>query len=381
PKQYVWTHSSPCFQGAGADEPICAFTDTNFAEGRGISLVTTARRASYLATTPPLTDPDVVKGINQDLNRTIRARYEMREIPGKGMGLIATEHIMRGDPIMANTASLMIDYRAFNELSRPEYTGLQAHAVANLDRAHQTILLNLSSHDPAAAQTLPLTDLIDKIAATNGFDIDPSDDDPDQHNSYFVLFPEIARMNHDCRPNAEYLFDHATLSQSIHAARDISPGEELTLSYINPLMTRAQRMAKLKKNWGFDCSCPSCSVENKSRAEESDARIRQIGMIKGEMGDWGGGSRASPEMAELLVALYEMERLWGSLYEAYTLAALEYNAVGDAWTAVKYGRMGVEWAIPMVGEGDDDVTELRALVEDPWGHWSWERRVSGQEGK
>jgi SET domain-containing protein len=39
-------------------------------------------------------------------------------------------------------------------------------------------------------------------------------------------------MNHDCRPNIDYIFDPKTLTQHATAVRDIMPGEELTLSYI-----------------------------------------------------------------------------------------------------------------------------------------------------
>lgn len=372
-RQHAWTHSSPCFQGEGGDEPICVFTDTTFAAGRGISLVTAPRRANYVATTPAFAEPETVQDINQDLGSRIPAKYEMRELPGKGMGLLATAHIRRGELIMANTASLMIDYRTFNELTKPQYKALQAHAVDNLPAAHRALVLNLSTHTSSA---LPHIELVDRIAATNSFDIDPDETDTDQHHSFFVLFPSIARMNHDCRPNGEYVFDHATLSQAVHASRDIAPGEELTLGYINPLMPRAERLAKLKRNWGFDCGCASCTRE-RARADESDARIAQIERLKGELRDWGRESRASPEMAELLVALYDMEDLWTAVHEAYTLAALEFNAVGEPWTAVKYARMAVEFGVPMVGGADEDMGEMAKLAEDPWSHWSWERRVRG----
>lgn len=373
--QHRWTHSSPCFQGDDADHPICVFTDTNFADGRGISLVTGSQRAKHIATTPAFAEPDTVKGINHDLDPTPPAKYEMRELPGKGMGLIATAPIQRGEQIMANTASLMIDYRAFHELTKPQYTALQAHAVDNLPPAHRALLLSLSAHTPQTSH-LTHTQLIDKIASTNSFDIDPDDDDPDQHHSLFVLFPSIARMNHACRPNAEYRFDPPTLSQAITAARDIRPGEEITLSYINPLLPRTRRVAKLQKNWGFACDCAACTAPD-ARAAESDARVEQIVRLKEELREWGVRSRGCPEMAELVVALHEMEGLWGAMHEAYTLAALEYNAAGDPWTAVKYARLGIEWGLPMLGEGDGDVKALRELAADPWGHWSWERRVTG----
>ena len=378
PRQHNWTHSSPCIQGDDADDPICVFTDTTFADGRGISLVTVARRAGHLATTPAFAEPDTVKGINHDLGQTPPAKYEMRELPGKGMGLIATAPIRRGDQIMANTASLMIDYRAFSELTKAQYTSLQSHAVDHLPPQHRALLLSLSTHTTSPSH-LSHPDLVDKIAATNSFDIDPDSDDPDQHHSFFVLFPSIARMNHACRPNADYRYDAPTLSQSIHAARDIAPGEEITLSYINTLLPRDERLAKLQRNWGFSCDCAACTADA-ARARESDDRVAQIARLKDELRDWDkeSGTRACPEMAELLVALYEMERLDGLMYEAYTLAAIEYNAVGEAWTAVKFARLAVEWGLPMLGEGHEDVREMRELAEDPWGHWSWERRVAAQ---
>ncbi|KAL2200994.1 hypothetical protein P885DRAFT_65297 [Corynascus similis CBS 632.67] len=416
-RRHVWTRSSPCLRGRHAEQPICVFTDTTFAEGRGISLVTTPTRADYLASKPSFADPKTVHGINQDLNRTVPASYEMRHIPGKGMGLIATSHIHRGDLIMANTPSLMIDYRAFNELTKPQYMFLQAAAVAHLPPAHAAHLLALSAH---VTDTSHLTreELVDKISATNGFDIDPDDEDPDQHHSFFVLFPEIARMNHDCRPNAEYRWEGSAeqrLAQSVRAARDISPGEEITLSYIDPLLSggRAARVARLRRNWGFECACPLCTLEPAARADESDRRIAQIADIKGELAVWevedsdnnddddddgeegelqkggqevkeregkvlgtkGRTGKACPALAELLIALYELERLWGMMHEAYMLAALEYSGVGDAWTAIKYARLGLEYGFPMLGERDEDVQDMMELAEDPWRHWSWKRRV------
>ncbi|KAL2188368.1 SET domain-containing protein [Thermothelomyces heterothallicus CBS 203.75] len=429
-RQHIWTHSSPCLQGRYAEQPICVFTDTTFADGRGISLVTTPQRARYLASKPAFTRPETVRGINQDLNRTVPAKYEMRHIPGKGMGLIATSHIRRGDLIVANTASLMIDYRAFNELSKREYTSLQAAAVSHLPSFHADRLLALSAHVTDTSH-LAREELIEKIAATNSFDIDPDEDDPDQHHSFFVLFPEIARMNHDCRPNAEYRYEGGgggrgagSLAQSVRAARDIAPGEEITLSYIDPLLPggRAARVDRLRRNWGFACACPLCSLD-RARSEESDRRIAQIAEIKDELAVWpgddgddggddddddnhddggneeedeeGGGKggtagrpsspplrgrtgktgKACPAMADLLVALYEMERLWGLMYEAYMLAALEYNGAGDPWTAVKYARLALEWGIPMLEEADEDLEDMRELASDPQRHWSWRRRA------
>lgn len=40
------------------------------------------------------------------------------------------------------------------------------------------------------------------------------------------------RINHDCRPNADYYFDPESLTQYVHALRPIVEGEEITITYI-----------------------------------------------------------------------------------------------------------------------------------------------------
>ena len=77
---------------------------------------------------------------------------------------------------------------------------------------------------------------VDKIIHTNAFDLDNKGivevHDDDDRDSWYTVFPEISRMNHDCRPNADYYFDPQTFTHNIHAVRPIMPGEEITVSYI-----------------------------------------------------------------------------------------------------------------------------------------------------
>lgn len=80
-------------------------------------------------------------------------------------------------------------------------------------------------------------------------------------------------------------------------------------------------------------------------------------------------------MAELLISLYQQERLWQMLYEAYTFAALEYNGVGEPWTATKYARLAVQHGLAGGGPNDSDVREMTALARNPWEHWSWMLRT------
>jgi hypothetical protein len=51
------------------------------------------------------------------------------------------------------------------------------------------------------------------------------------------------------------------------ARRNINPGEELTLCYVNPKMPRSQRRSTLRELYGFWCGCPKCKREE-GKAEE-----------------------------------------------------------------------------------------------------------------
>jgi hypothetical protein len=376
-RQHQWTRSSPCFKSKENAQEYCVFQDSNFAEKRGTVLVTSPERAAYLERLPAFTDPSLAAGINQDITRTIPAKYKVEKIKGKGMGVIATGFIRRGELIMANTASLMFDYAAYGKLERDEYLRLQADAIDSLPEAHRQLVLDLCTHDDAGNRSY--VELVEMITSTNVFDVDSDEGDPDQENRFYALFPEIARMNHDCRPAADYYFDLDTWTQYVHAVRPIYPGEEITITYINPLMKQAERAHKLQRTWGFKCSCAACTA-SKYVIASSDDRLNQISEVRAELGRYGSESWATPQMAELLISLYEQEKLWGMLSEVYRYAALEWNGIGEPWTATKYARLAIEYGIYSSGPKDGDVADMDELATDPWSHWSWMFRTSRRMG-
>jgi hypothetical protein len=130
----------------------------------------------------------------------------------------------------------------------------------------------------------------------------------------------------------------------------------------------------LKKQWGFHCSCAACSASDIQSAA-SDARVNQILQLRKEFNDWSTESSATPQMAELMISLYEQERLYALLNEAYTNAAMEWNGVGEPWLATKYARLALEFGIALLAEGDSNIEEMTKLADDPWGHWSWLMRT------
>jgi hypothetical protein len=137
-------------------------------------------------------------------------------------------------------------------------------------------------------------------------------------------------------------------------------------------------MAKLKKQWGFHCGCALCQA-TPGQVRASDKRIQQIQDLRTEFSDYSAKSRATPQMAELMVSLYEQERLHGLQYEAFTHAAFEWNGVAEPWLATKYAQLAVEIGIASLGEDDKDVDELRRLADDPWSHWTWQLRTKQRD--
>ncbi|KAK5816048.1 hypothetical protein F5H01DRAFT_413485 [Linnemannia elongata] len=63
-------------------------------------------------------------------------------------------------------------------------------------------------------------------------------------------------MNHSCLPNCVYTFKGSRVECRV--IRNIQPGEELTISYIDQIGTTQERQKQLKEQYHFTCDCPLC---------------------------------------------------------------------------------------------------------------------------
>ncbi|KAF9183752.1 hypothetical protein BGZ51_003814 [Haplosporangium sp. Z 767] len=66
----------------------------------------------------------------------------------------------------------------------------------------------------------------------------------------------IPFMNHSCVPNCIYTFKGSRVECRV--VRDIEPGEEMTISYIDQIGTTQERQKQLKERYHFTCDCPLC---------------------------------------------------------------------------------------------------------------------------
>ena len=71
------------------------------------------------------------------------------------------------------------------------------------------------------------------------------------------LFSQAALINHDCAPNCRQYFD-AHRNIHIMTCCEVYSQEELSLSYINPLLSTTMRQAILLQTKHFQCVCQRC---------------------------------------------------------------------------------------------------------------------------
>ncbi|CAJ2502473.1 Uu.00g098670.m01.CDS01 [Anthostomella pinea] len=330
--QAGWQGPHRCINGT------CLFSNDNI--GGGIALITSEHHAKIVASFP-----------QGPAEEAAPPPFHVAKVAGKGMGLVANRTIRKGEIIMQRTPTLLAQTAPIVDLDPTLRDLLYVLAVEALPDARQ-----------AAFMAQVGSDIHDKVN-TNCFlvFVDGS--------SHLGCYPEVARMNHDCRPNAHYRISNMT--HTTVAVRTIAPGEELSISYVDLLLTHAERRALLHK-WGFECACAQCS-QSAADTAASDARLRQIAKLKAELGDFST-TKVTAETGGEMVGLYEDEGLHTYLGNAYTRAALNFALFGEEERAREYAGMAVEALELEMGPGTGDARAMRILAEDPRKHWTWGKR-------
>lgn len=195
------------------EREYCAYSNPAFA-GRGISILTSPARAVEIANSTAFRNAGVL-GPTDQLNMEESPRWRVEEVPGKGMGLIATQNMELGDHIMSTTTSIMIDYNVFHDAQAASLLEMEVAAVQHLPDQHQRKLLNLSTHDGAA----DFGTKVSKVILTNSFDVQLPGIVTERENSedknWYTVFPESKDLRIDLRKWAHSL----TLSSLAHEPR------------------------------------------------------------------------------------------------------------------------------------------------------------------
>ncbi|KAM0810700.1 hypothetical protein AB5N19_11050 [Seiridium cardinale] len=157
-----------------------------------------------------------------------------------------------------------------------------------------------------------------------------------------AIFPRIARINYSCRPNAANIWSEASNLRVIWAARDITPGEEVTITYAPLLKTSNERQRRLAQ-YGFRCSCDACHEH-----EHTDGRRLRMGRLLAELEERLGRSTSEVANKKLLpkavdmVHLMEEEHMMDYLPNAYRLVAELSLRSKDIPAAAEWSRKALQ---------------------------------------
>ena len=221
---------------------------------------------------------------------------EVRDAPGAGQGLFATQAIPRhallfaeepllfaprgGDRVGNHRVRKLLE--ALDQLPprrRAAFQALyaapaQADAVSDDARTRMRNwymdvkgLTGQALDDAMAAGLAALAAYRTNNVAVLDYD-DPAH--PDGVIVGGVVYSVFSRLNHACDPNAAFFYLGLRSQRlGVRALRDIAAGEQVLVSYLGEKagreMTRAQRQEGLA-TWGFECGCDACVKEAQAEA-------------------------------------------------------------------------------------------------------------------
>jgi hypothetical protein len=167
---YSWSYDPMCIFSKSLEIDICVWTDMQFADGRGISIIATPESATAVAMNKIFRDPYLAKTANS----IFTPPYEIRHLLGRGFGLIANRTVQCGEQIFAHTPVLVAQAISETGLDDDDLFKLHRSAIKRLPERTRDLFLALHGHfggDP----------IYDKFS-TNAFNV----------FDFAAIFPETA---------------------------------------------------------------------------------------------------------------------------------------------------------------------------------------------
>ncbi|KAI0126830.1 hypothetical protein BJ170DRAFT_420717 [Xylariales sp. AK1849] len=219
---------------------------------------------------------DLNDGKSEDTKCTRTDLYHERQTLSAGIAAFATKDIPSGTRLFCEEALLVVldatrqlelfdAVMALSKEKQIEFWALAASSKPSKDLAWIDELRS-SSHESTTFDALVAAhEQAWSIYETNRFTVRFPNGD-----RKLGIFLKSSRLNHSCAPNVFHRYNARIDRLTVHALRDIQPGEELNTSYIDichPTVMRRQML----RSWGFRCRCSACD----SQDDEDDSRRKR----------------------------------------------------------------------------------------------------------
>ncbi|KAJ7457147.1 hypothetical protein B0H11DRAFT_215853 [Mycena galericulata] len=176
-------------------------------------------------------------------------RITITDVPGKGKGVVAREHIARGTLIVSEKPRIIL----------PLAPSQMREVLTGLSREDVEFLLSFPcgpDEDPILGRVKHFTPCVGDNARG--------------------LCATICRVNHTCYspkggPNAAYFWNVETKQEELRAIKEIREGHEIEVSYMEDIVNYDSPLVVLRQKFGFECSCGGCT---RPSAERLASKIR-----------------------------------------------------------------------------------------------------------
>jgi hypothetical protein len=280
--------------------------------------------------------------------------YTLKDVPGKGKGLVARKLIPKGTRILEERPIVKIPKRKRSD----EWLNANiAQQVDSLDEHQRQSFVALHNLYPYKNTT----EMYLGIIRTNGLPVEAE-------GTGGAIFLEACRINHACDNNANKHWNKRIERHTVHALRDIPKGEEITIYYLGHDSSRNVRRQTLQDKFGFLCSCRLCSLEpaESQKSDQRLARIDQLDDLIGAECSSGNFSQQTLRYVDERVRLYNQQGPGNSgLPRAYLDAAQIAISNGDLARGSMFARRAVEGWRTAQGSNSDEVIQYAPLIQDP----------------
>jgi hypothetical protein len=200
--------------------------------------------------------------------------FDLRDAGAKGFGAFALRGYRAGERIFSEAPLALLVVTDRNRVQRDDGVAMIERVVAALSERRRAAYFALSQEVWHGATPTALG-----VWLSNAYPLDEGDSGG---GSKQAVFAQICRLNHACNPNVIISWNARLRQQTVHAARKIVQGEELTASFYGgdglAGMARNERCEHLKAKFHFQCACDLCALTGGelTRSEKRQRRLREI---------------------------------------------------------------------------------------------------------
>jgi len=165
----AWSYAPRCVQPERSDKhssPYCVYTYLDLHQGNGISLLTSPEVARALVSSGVL--PPQVPHRSSAFQRALSSSnppYEIKILPGRGMGMLARRKIRQWEPVMVDFPSIFVRLDFPEALGPAQMQDLLFRAITQLPEHQQREIMSLAR---STGMEPPIMDIL----KTNVFGID-----------------------------------------------------------------------------------------------------------------------------------------------------------------------------------------------------------------